>query len=42
MFEDLKLAKYPSEFQLRYTGSGKLKSFIFVDAQEEFSKEDLL
>jgi len=42
MFEDLKLAKYPSEFQLRYTGSGKLKSFIFVDAQQEFSKEDLL
>ena len=42
MFEDLKLAKYPSEFQLRYTGSGKLKSFIFVDAQKEFSKEDLL
>ena len=42
MFEDLKLAKYPSEFQLRYTGSGKLKSFIFVDAQKKFSKEDLL
>ena len=42
MFEDLKLAKYPSEFQLRYTGSGKLKSFIFVDAQKEFSKEDFM
>ena len=42
MFEDLKLAKYPNEFQLRYTGSGKLKSFIFVDAQKAFSKEDLL
>ena len=42
MFEDLKLAKSPSEFQLRSNGSGKLKSFIFVDAQKEFSKEDLL
>jgi len=40
MFEDLKLHKYPEEFRQRYS-SGKLKSFIFVDAKTEFDKEAL-
>ena len=40
MFEDLKLHKYPEEFRQRYS-SGKLKSFIFVDAKEEFNKDVL-
>ena len=39
MFEDLKLHKYPSEFQER-SKSGKLKSFIFVNA-DSFTKEEL-
>lgn len=40
MFEDLKLHKYPEEFRQRYS-SGKLKSFIFVDAKSKFDKEAL-
>jgi hypothetical protein len=40
MFEDLKLHKYPEEFKQRYN-SGKLKSFIFVDAKKVFNKEEL-
>jgi len=40
MFEDLKLHKYPEEFKQRYS-SGKLKSFIFVDAAIEVIKEDV-
>ena len=40
MFEDLKLHKYPEEFRRRYS-SGKLKSFIFVYAKEEFNKDVL-
>lgn len=40
MFEGLKLHKYPEEFKQRYN-SGKLKSFIFVDAKKVFNKEEL-
>ena len=40
MFEDLKLHKYPEEFQKRST-SGKLKSFIFIRAEKDIQKEDL-
>jgi hypothetical protein len=38
MFEDLKLDKYPEEFRERYN-SGKLKSFILIDAAKTFSQE---
>jgi hypothetical protein len=38
MFEDLKLDKYPEEFRERYK-SGKLKSFILIDAAKTFSQE---
>ena len=38
MFEDLKLDKYPEEFRERYN-SGKLKSFILIDATKTFSQE---
>lgn len=41
MFEDLKLNKYPEEFQGRYK-SGKLKSFILIDAQKAFLPEMIL
>lgn len=40
MFTDLKLHKYPQEFQHRYN-SGKLKSFILIDAQKTFLEEML-
>ena len=38
MFEDLKLHKYPEEFSGRYS-SGRLKSFIMIDAQKTFLEE---
>lgn len=41
MFEELKLHKYPVEYQDRFK-SGRLKSFIFVDANEEFSERCLM
>lgn len=41
MFEDLKLDKYPEEFRGRYN-SGKLKSFILIDAQKTFLPEMIL
>jgi len=41
MFLDLKLDKYPEEFRNRYN-SGRLKSFILVDAKKEFSKEVIM
>ena len=40
MFEDLKLHKYPEEFQKR-SNSGKLKSFIFIQAEKDIQKEDV-
>jgi len=38
MFEELKLHKYPEEFQGVYS-SGRLKSFILIDAQKAFLEE---
>ena len=38
MFEELKLPKYPEEFRGIYS-SGRLKSFILIDAQKTFSEE---
>jgi hypothetical protein len=38
MFEDLKLHRYPIEFQTRYN-SGRLKSFTLVNALAPFNKE---
>ena len=38
MFEELKLPKYPEEFQGIYS-SGRLKSFILIDAQKTFLEE---
>jgi hypothetical protein len=40
MFVDLKLHKYPEEFQETYR-SGKLKSFVFVDAKSTLNVEEL-
>lgn len=37
MFRELKLEKYPEEFRNEYS-SGKLKSFVFIDANLEFDR----
>ena len=38
MFQDLKLSRYPIEFQDTYS-AGKLKSFILIDANVKFFRE---
>ena len=40
MFEELKLSKYPEEFQQRYN-SGRLKSFTFISARNPFNPVEL-